>query len=131
MADIHFHIWLYKRGPDGIIRSMERTGEQFDTRRKANYGPDSTACCTWTPNQVVLPHPGGPTTRYSAASVSVFFTVGIVFSLLHAVFHPGSPSKIVSTPYIYRDELLISITHCWLSTFDSSCLLVVSRLSSL
>ena len=53
MADIHFHIWLYKRGPDGIIRSMERTGEQFDTRRKANYGPDSTACCTWT--QVVLP----------------------------------------------------------------------------
>ena len=38
MADIHFHIWLYKRGPDGIIRSMERTGEQFDTRRKANYG---------------------------------------------------------------------------------------------
>ena len=74
MADIHFHIWLYKRGPDGIIRSMERTGEQFDTRRKANYGPDSTACCTWTPNQVVLPHPGGPTTRYSAASVSVFFT---------------------------------------------------------
>ena len=86
MADIHFHIWLYKRGPDGIIRSMERTGEQFDTRRKANYGPDSTAFCTWSPNQVVLPHPGGPTTRYSAASVSVFFTDGIVFSLLHAVF---------------------------------------------
>ena len=46
--------------------------------------PDSTACCTWTPNQVVFPHPGGPTTRYSTASVSVFFTDGIVFSLLHA-----------------------------------------------
>ena len=88
MADIHFHIWLYKRGPDGIIRSMERTGEQFDTRRKANYGPDSTACCTWSPNQVVFPHPGGPTTRYSAASVSVFYTAGSVFSLLRAGFSP-------------------------------------------
>ena len=68
------------------VDQASRTGEQFDTRRKANYGPDSTACCTWTPNQVVLPHPGGPTTRYSAASVSVFFTDGIVFSLLHAGF---------------------------------------------
>ena len=38
MADIHFHIWLYKRDTDGIIRSMERAEEQFDTRRKANYG---------------------------------------------------------------------------------------------
>ena len=46
--------------------------------------PDSTACCTWTPNHVVLPHPGGPTTRYSAASVSVFFSDGSVFSLLRA-----------------------------------------------
>ena len=38
MADIHFHIWLYKRDPDGIIRSMERVEEEFGTRRKANYG---------------------------------------------------------------------------------------------
>ena len=38
MADIHFHIWLYKRDTDGIIRSMERAEEQFDIRRKANYG---------------------------------------------------------------------------------------------
>ena len=37
-------------------------------------------------SQVLLPHPGGPTTRYSAASVSVFFTDGIVFSLLRAGF---------------------------------------------
>ena len=41
----------------------------------------------------------------------VFFTVGSVFSLLRAGFSFGSPSKIVSTPYIYRDELPISIIH--------------------
>ena len=38
MADIHFHIWVCKRDPDGIIRSMERVEEEFVTRRKANYG---------------------------------------------------------------------------------------------
>ena len=37
MADVHFHIWHYKRDPGGIIRSLERTEEQYDTRRKANY----------------------------------------------------------------------------------------------
>ena len=37
MADVHFHIWLYKRDPDGVIMSMERGAEQFVTRRKANY----------------------------------------------------------------------------------------------
>ena len=37
MADVHFHIWHYKRDPDGIIRSMERAEERYDTRRKANY----------------------------------------------------------------------------------------------
>ena len=37
MADVHFHIWHYKRDPDGIIRSMERAEEQYHTRRKANY----------------------------------------------------------------------------------------------
>ncbi len=37
MADVHFHIWHYKRDPDGIIRSMERSEDRHDTRRKANY----------------------------------------------------------------------------------------------
>ena len=37
MADVHFHIWHYKRDPDGIIRSMERSEDRYDTRRKANY----------------------------------------------------------------------------------------------
>ena len=37
MADVHFHIWHYERGPDGVIRSMNRTEEQYETRRKANY----------------------------------------------------------------------------------------------
>ena len=37
MADVHFHIWHYKRDPGGIIRSLERTEEQYNTRRKANY----------------------------------------------------------------------------------------------
>ena len=43
--------------------------------------------------------------------------------------HAGSPSKIVSIPYICRDELPLSFSHCWLSTFDSSSLLVGSRSS--
>ena len=34
---VHFHIWIYQRDSDGVIRSMERRAEQFDTRRKANY----------------------------------------------------------------------------------------------
>ena len=38
MTDTHFHIWLYERGSDGVIRSLVRRDEQFDTRRKANYG---------------------------------------------------------------------------------------------
>ena len=38
MTDVHYQIWLYKRDPDGTIRSMERTNEQFETRRKANDG---------------------------------------------------------------------------------------------
>ena len=37
MADVHFHIWQYRRDPDGVIRSMERAEERYDTRRKANY----------------------------------------------------------------------------------------------
>ncbi len=37
MVNVHFHIWHYKRDPDGAIRSMERAEEQYDTRRKANY----------------------------------------------------------------------------------------------
>ncbi|GEM_PF-2434648 len=37
MADVHFHIWHYRRDPDGVIRSMERAEDRYDTRRKANY----------------------------------------------------------------------------------------------
>ncbi len=37
MADVHYHIWLYKRDPDGLIRSMVRDETNFDKRRKANY----------------------------------------------------------------------------------------------
>ena len=35
--DTHYHIWFYRRAPDGTIRSMERDGTIFPTRRKANY----------------------------------------------------------------------------------------------
>ena len=38
MSDVHYHVWIYRRGPDGTIRSMERVEGRFDTRRKANYG---------------------------------------------------------------------------------------------
>ena len=34
---IHYHIWLYRRDPDGTIRAMERDDTVFPTRRKANY----------------------------------------------------------------------------------------------
>ena len=44
----------------------------------------------------------------------VFFLLAASFRCSAPVFHPGSPSKIVSTPYIYRDELPISLTHFWL-----------------
>ena len=37
MAELHFHIWLYKRDPDGVIKLMERDDQEFRTRRKANY----------------------------------------------------------------------------------------------
>ena len=37
MAEVHFHIWLYKREPDGTIKTMERDEERYVTRRKANY----------------------------------------------------------------------------------------------
>lgn len=33
----HYHIWFYRRAPDGTIRSMERDDTVFPTRRKANY----------------------------------------------------------------------------------------------
>ena len=36
MADIHFHVWHYKRDPDGVIRSMERRPERYEKRRAAN-----------------------------------------------------------------------------------------------
>ena len=36
MADIHFHVWHYKRDPDGVIRSMERRQERYEKRRAAN-----------------------------------------------------------------------------------------------
>ena len=58
------------------------------------------------------------------------FSVGSVFSLLRAGFSPQLSSEIVSTPYICRDELPISLTHFWLLTSCSSCLLLVSSPSS-
>ena len=33
----HYHIWLYGRDADGVIRSMQRDEATFPTRRKANY----------------------------------------------------------------------------------------------
>ena len=36
MADIHFHVWHYRRDPDGVIRSMERRPERYEKRRTAN-----------------------------------------------------------------------------------------------
>ena len=35
MADIHFHVWHYKRDSDGVIRSMERRPERYEKRRAA------------------------------------------------------------------------------------------------
>ena len=62
--------------------------------------------------------------------VQCFLLMASSFLCPAPVFHAGSPSKIVPTPYICRDELPISITYCWLSTFDSSSFMVVSSLSS-
>ena len=45
---------------------------------------------------------------------SSVFLLAASFRCSEPDFHPGSPSKIVPTPYIYRDELPISITHFWL-----------------
>lgn len=33
----HYHIWFYRRAPDGTIRFMERHDAAYPTRRKANY----------------------------------------------------------------------------------------------
>ena len=44
----------------------------------------------------------------------VFFLLAASFLCSTPVFHPGSPSEIVPTPYIYRDELPISLTYFWL-----------------
>ena len=46
--------------------------------------------------------------------IQCFFCWQRLFAAPTPVFHPGSPSKIVSTPYIYRDELPISLTYFWL-----------------
>ena len=35
--DTHYHIWYYRRAPDGTIGSMERDHTTYPTRRKANY----------------------------------------------------------------------------------------------
>ena len=35
--DTHYHIWYYRRDPEGTIRSMERDDHVYPTRRKANY----------------------------------------------------------------------------------------------
>ena len=35
--DTHYHIWRYRRAPDGTIRSMERDDTAYPTRRRANY----------------------------------------------------------------------------------------------
>ena len=55
----------------------------------------------------------GPSTN-SRGVIRCFFCWQRSFRCSEPVFHPGSPSKIVSTPYIYRDELPISLTHFWL-----------------
>ena len=60
----------------------------------------------------------------------VFFLLAASFRCSEPVFHPGSPSKIVSTPYIYRDELPISLTYFWLSTLEASSFMLVSSPSS-
>ena len=44
----------------------------------------------------------------------VFFLLAASFLCSTLGFHPGSPSEIVPTPYIYRDELPISLTYFWL-----------------
>ena len=55
----------------------------------------------------------GPSTN-SRGVIQCFFLLAAPFHCSAPVFHPGSPSTIVSTPYIYRDELPILITHFWL-----------------
>ena len=56
---------------------------------------------------------GGQSTN-SRGTIRCFLLLAAPFRCSAPVFHPGSPAKIVSTPYIYRDELPISITHFWL-----------------
>ena len=40
MPEIHYHIWLYHRDDDGVIRRMEREDAAFENRRRANYAMD-------------------------------------------------------------------------------------------
>ena len=40
MTEIHYHIWLYHRDDDGVIRRMEREDAAFENRRRANYAMD-------------------------------------------------------------------------------------------
>ena len=62
--------------------------------------------------------------------IQCFFRWQRLFAAPRRFFTPALRRKSFSTPYIYRDELPILITHFWLSTFDSSCLLLVSSPSS-
>ena len=48
----HYHVWHYRRDPEGIIRSMERDDTVYATRRKANYAL-SDGRQYWKPGQVL------------------------------------------------------------------------------
>ena len=50
----------------------------------------------------------------SRGVIRCFLLLAASFRCSEPVFHPGSPSTIVSTPYICRDELPISLTYFWL-----------------
>ena len=79
-------------------------------KKKSRCGP-STNGTPSGPERRKNPGVGQAPIPEESASV---FLLAASFRCSEPVFHPGSPSKIVSTPYIYRDELPISITHFWL-----------------
>ena len=69
---------------------------------------------------------------HNSPGSSGVFTDGIVFSLLHASFFAGSPSKIISTPFIYvRGDYPYPFSIFRVSTSAFRVLLIGSSMSSI
>ena len=78
-------------------------------KKKSRCGPSTNGI----PSGPERRNPGVGQAPIPEESSSVFL-LAASFRCSTLGFFSVSPAKIVSTPYIYRDELPISITHFWL-----------------